>query len=300
MKIVSKDVSKVYKIKKGLFGSYDVNVIDGFNYCVDQGEIIGLVGEEGSGKSTIVKLLSGGIKPTSGDILVDGEVNYKKLKDASAVISDVKEIKLISDSSVYNNLFYFGKKHGVDELILEKNISIFKEIFELDKVINKKVSDLNNLDLIKVNLVISMIKNVSILFFDSALTDLTVVEKNNVLKMLKRLNKEYKTTIVVSSNDIVDVEKICKRMTILKKGKIVKDGAFSELKKELFNEKEVTIVFNKGANLPKGNFEVIEHGDYMLKIKIDFEKCDFASLINQFDVNTIVDINISNVGISEV
>ena len=80
----------------------------------------------------------------------------------------------------------------------------------------------------------------------------------------------------------------------------MKDGAFSELKKELFNEKEVTIVFNKGANLPKGNFEVIEHGDYMLKIKIDFEKCDFASLINQFDVNTIVDINISNVGISEL
>ena len=171
---------------------------------------------------------------------------------------------------------------------------------ELDKVINKKVSELNNLELVKVNITISMLKNTPVLFFDSALADLSVIETNVVLKMLKRLNKEYKTTIVVSSDNLGDIEKICKRVTVVSGGKIIKDDSFDNLKEDLFSKKEISITFNKSYVVPKGDFEVLENTDYLLKIKIDFKKCDFASLINQFDVNTIVDINISNISLSEL
>ena len=143
-----------------------------------------------------------------------------------------------------------------------------------------------------------MLKNTPALFFDSALSGLGVIEKNIVLKMLKRLNKEYKTTIVVSSDSLIDVEKICKRVTIIKNGKIVKDGMYEDLKTDICKDKEIKIVFNKSFVVPKGNFEILENSDYLLRIRIDFEKCDFASLINQFDINTIVDINVSNVSLA--
>ena len=149
--------------------------------------------------------------------------------------------------------------------------------------------------MIKVNITISMLKGVSVLCFDSSLSKLGAIERNVILKTLKRLNKEFKTTIVVSSGDLVDVEKICKRLTIIKDGEIIKDDSFEKVKDEFWNYKEVGIVFNKSYTTPKGEFEVLENNEYLLRIKIDFKKCDFATLINQFDINTIVDINISNV-----
>lgn len=294
MKISSENVSKVYKIKKGLFKTYDVSVIEKINYTIEQGEIIGILGEEGSGKSTFIKLFSGEVKPTSGVVLVDEEDNYKKLRNSCEIISDFDKRKLLFNETVYNNLVYFGNKYKLDSLNVEKNISVYKEIFELDKVINKKVSELNHLDLIKLNITISMLRNVSVLFFDCALSNLNVIEKNIVLKMLKRLNKEYKTTIVVSGYNLMDIEKICKRVTILSKGKIIKDDLYDNLKKELYGKKEIRIIFNKTFVSPKGEFEILENTDYLLRVKVDFNKCDFASLISQFDINTIVDINISN------
>jgi len=300
MEIVSRNVNKTYKIKKSLFKAYNIEVVKDFNYTIKQGEIIGLMGVARAGKSTIVNLLSGKIVPTSGKILVDNEENYKKLRDSCEIISDFKKRKLYSNESVYNNLLNFGAKFKMDPLMVEKNISVFRDVFELDKIINKKVCELNNLDLVKVNITISMLKNTPILFFDSALADLTVIETNFVLKMLKRLNKEYKTTIVVSSDDLGDIQKICKRVTVINDGKIIKDDSFDNLKDYLFGKKEISITFNKSYVTPKGEFEVLENNDYLLRIKIDFKKCDFASLINQFDVNTIVDINISNISLSEL
>lgn len=294
MEIISKNVGKVYKIKKGLFKTYEVDVVNGLNYTIKQGEIIGLLGAEASGKSTLIKLLSGNTLPSSGEVLIDGENDYKKLKNSCEIINDFSQKQLDLNETVYNNLVSFGNKNKLDSLDVEKNISTYREIFELEDSINKKISELNTLELIKVNLTRAMLKGVSVLFFDSSLAELGTIEKNVVLKLLKRLNKENKTTIVVGSNKLDDVEKICKRLTIINKGRVVKDGPFEELKKNLYNKKEIKITFNKTYSLPKGNFEVIEHDDYFLKIKINFEEFEFAKLINQFDINTIVDIGISN------
>jgi ABC-2 type transport system ATP-binding protein len=300
MEIISKGIGKVYKIKKGLFKTYDINVVDGFDYTIKQGEIIGILGVEGSGKSTIIKLLSGRDLPTTGEILVDGEIDYKTLRYNCEIISDFKTRSLLKNESVYNNFLHFGSKYKVDSLDVEKNISSFRDVFELGDIINKKISELNELELIKVNITISMLKSSPILFFDESLSGLNVIERNIVLKMLKRLNKEYKTTIVVSSNSLTDIEKICKRITLIKNGKIIRDGSFEKVKKEFFSNKEIRIVFNKSFNAPKGDFQILEQSDYFIRIKIDFEKFGFASLINQFDVMAISDITISNVSLAEL
>lgn len=295
MEIVIKDVKKTYRIKKNLFKSIEMDVVKNFNYSIKQGEIIGIMGLSGSGKSTIIKLLSGKELPSEGKVLVNGEEDYNTLRNSCEIITDLENKKLLKNESVYNNLVYFGKKYKLDSLDVEKSISTLREIFELDKIINKKIIEITPLELIKVNITISMLKGASVLFFDSSLSKLGAIERNIILKTLKRLNKEFKTTIVVSSGDLVDIEKICKRLTIIKDGEIIKDDSFEKVKDEFWNNKEVSIIFNKSYTIPKGDFEILENDEYLLRVKIDFKKCDFASLINQFDINTIVDINISNV-----
>lgn len=294
MEIVSENVKKTFKIKHGFFKVNKIEVVNNLNLSIKQGDILALMGHASSGKSTIVNLLSGRDIPTGGKIYVDGEVNYDKLKNNSEIISDFRSRKLFVNESVYNNLVHFGDKCKLDSFDIEKKIVELRDVLELDKVINKRVCELEELEKIKLNVAISMLKNPFILFFDNALVNFDVVTKNNVLKILKRLNKEYHTTIVVASVDLMDIEKICKRVVVVQKGVIVVDDEYAVVKNKYWCEKNVNIIFNKSYNVPKGNFDVIEMSDYCLKIKIDFNKCDFASLINQFDINTIVDISISS------
>lgn len=297
MQIISKNVSKTYKIKDGFFKCKKIDVIKDFNYELKQGEIVALMGKASSGKSTLVNLLSGRSLPTFGKIYIDEEVNSKKLKDNCEIITDLHKKKLNVNESVYNNLVSKGLKFKMNNFDIEKRIVDLRDTLELDRIINKKINELNELEKIKVNVAISMIRNPSFLFFDNALISLDSITKNTLLKILKRVNKEYRTTIVIASVDVMDIEKICKRISVIEDGKIKIDGGFEEVKKKHLNNKMVSVIFNKSFNLPKGDFEIVENSEYFLKIKIDFNKCDFATLINQFDINTIIDINISSISL---
>ena len=293
MKIISEHVNKTYIFKDKLFKKRKITAIEDFNYTIEQGEIIGLLGLDNSGKSTIVSLLSGSSIPTSGCILVDGKVNYKVLKNNSKILLNLTEKKGLSNDTVYNNLAHTGNKLKFDPLDAEKRITELRDILELDKSINVKTANLSALEIVKLNIAISIFSKPCIVFFDNALNSLDSITKSYTLKLLKRINKEFKTTIVIATNNINDIEKICKRVTILTNGKVLMDEKYEIVKEKYFNNKNVTVLFNKSFNIPKGDFEVLENNDYYLKVKIDFNKCDFATFINQFDINTIVDINIS-------
>lgn len=294
MKIVSSNVCKEYVVKKGLLKKEIIESIKDFNYCINQGEIIGIIGEDNSGKSTIVNLLSGEDSPTRGEILIDGINDIENLRKSSSIIRDVYSFKLMENESVYNNLVLLGKKFKMSPLDVEKRIVDLKELFELDFIINKKIKDISSLDRAKINVAVAMLKKPLILYFDSSISNIDIVEKNIVLKLLKRLNKEFKTTVVICSDTVMDVAKICKRITLIKDGKIVRDDSLEEIKKDPINKKEVSLVFNKTYNVPKGSYEIIYKDDYLLRIRCDAKDFDFAKLISQFDINSIIDINIKD------
>ncbi len=300
MDITCENVTKTYIVKEKLFKSKKINVIDDFTYKISQGDIIAILGITNSGKSTLIKLLSGKEMPTDGKILVDGKVNYSKLQNNSVVLDDFSKAKFLFNESVYNNLLHYGSKLKLNTNEVEKKIVELRDALEFDKIINKKIAEVSELDLIKLDIAINMLTSPSIIYFDEALNTLDIISKNSLLKLLKRINKEFKTTIVIASDNIIDVEKICKRVTILKNGKIIADNKYEIIKETLLSSKNVNVTFNKSFNIPKGNFEIIEYSDYYLKVKIDFRKCDFATFINQFDINTIIDINISPLSIESL
>ncbi len=298
MEIVVENVSKSIKIKKNFIKSEKIEIVKELNLVIRQGEIIALVGRPDSGKTTIINLLSGKTKPTSGNILVDGVVDDKRLRKESLVISDYFDYRLANNESVYNNLMIYGSKLRISSLDVEKRINEFKEVVGIDRVFSKKVASLDGLEKIKVNIAMMMLRNPEVIFLDDVFGNISLVEKNIVLKIFKRINKEFKTSIVVASSDIMDVEKICKRVCVVQDGSIVIDGDFEEIKEKYWQEKEIRIIFNKSYSIPKGDIEIVESSEYYLRIIINFNKCDFASFIKQFDINTIVDIYISSVPIS--
>lgn len=297
MKIVVDCVSKGYTLKEGLFKKRKISVLNGVTTHINQGEIIALMGEAKGGKSTLINLLSGRVRPDTGEVLIN-ELNDIDMLRKSCVLIDSFDDKLLVNESVYNNLIYYGKKLGMDELDVEKRIVDLKNVLDFEKIINCKVNELNEINLAKINLATYILDYPAFVFIDEKLDRLSVTSKMVILKDLKRLNKEFKTTIVIASEKIDDVDKICKRVIFVRDGDIVIDDDFEKVKEKYFLNKTVNITFNKSFNLPKGEFNVIENNDYSLVVEIDFNKCDFATLISQFDINTIVDISINTSSVS--
>lgn len=297
MELISRNISKTYDIKERMFKKRTLVVLDNVNFSIKQGEVVALIGKERSGKSTLVNVLSGRDSVSNGVVLIDNEEDNDRLVRSSVVIRDIYGCKLLSNETVFNNLVNVGHKLKLNNLDVEKRIVDLKNILGFEKVINQKVSELDKVNLAKVNLAVYLFNNISLLFIDGAFSELDVMVKTIILKDLKRINKELKTTIVIASNNVMDIEKICKRVIILKDGEVEEDLSFDIFKDKYLKNKLVSIIFNKSFNTPKGDFEIVESNEYSLSVKIDFGKCDFASLINQFDINTIVDISISTLGV---
>lgn len=299
MEINCKEVSKSYILKDGIFKKRRIQVLEDINLDIKQGEIVAIISETSGGKSTLINLLSGGSVPDSGVVLVDGINDSKTLNKNCSVIKSLNN-KLLINESVYNNLVYFGKKMNMSEFDIEKRIVDLKNVLDFEKNINSKVNQLNDISLAKVNLAVYLMNSPSFIFVDDVLSGLNPINKTTILKDLRRVNKEFKTTIIVASGDISDVEKICKRVIFLNGGRIVIDDNFETIKKEYLSHKIISITFNKSFNLPKGDFSIIENSEYFVMIELDFNKCDFATLINQFDINTIVDIEINSASIKSI
>ena len=299
MEINCIEVSKSYILKDGIFKKRRIQVLEDINLDIKQGEIVAIISETSGGKSTLINLLSGGSIPDSGVVLVDGINDSKTLNKNCSVIKSLNN-KLLINESVYNNLVYFGKKMNMSEFDIEKRIVDLKNVLDFEKNINSKVNQLNDISLAKANLAVYLMNSPSFIFVDDVLSRLNPINKMTILKDLRRVNKEFKTTIIVASGDISDVEKICKRVIFLNGGRIVIDDNFEAIKKEYLSHKIISITFNKSFNLPKGDFSIIENSEYFVMIELDFNKCDFATLINQFDINTIVDIEINSASIKSI
>jgi ABC-2 type transport system ATP-binding protein len=284
------DVSKVYH----RFGSKKEYMgIENANLTLQTGEIVGIIGLSSSGKSTLIELLSGMIKPSSGIINYNG-------KEISKVYDELG-VKLNKNLTVYDNMVYFGKKEKMSELDVENRMAQLRDIFTLNKYINTKASELNNANRVKAELAMLLLKSPRMLFIDDSFLFLNNLDRNEVLKCLKRLNKQERTIIVISGSNVSDVEKIVNRIIITDKNKIVYDDTIENFKNKYCTKKEFEIYLNKNVSISKiEGVEVIESSDYYFKLLFDNKEGMFANVINLFDVNNIVDLSVRNQPLSDL
>ena len=242
--ITVKKLSKVFKVKvkeKGLKGSLKsiikpkyniIKAVKNISFSVDKGEIIAFIGPNGAGKSTSIKMMTGILFPDNGtiDILgLDPSKDRKRLAYSIGCVFGQKE-QLWTHLTPYDNFKFFGAIYDIPESIVEKKIEELRELFELEEFINTPVRNLSLGQRIRCEIVASLIHEPKILFLDEPTIGLDPVVKEKIRTLIKRMNKEYKTTVVLTSHDISDIEKLCKRVIIVNKGQIVLDDTMDNLK----------------------------------------------------------------------
>ena len=310
-----KNLSKEFKVKikdKGLKGSLKsilkpkyktVKAVKNISFQVEKGEIIAFIGPNGAGKSTTIKMMTSILYPDKGSIKVldlNPVKDRKKLSYQIGTVFGQKE-QLWTHLTPYDNFKFFGAIYDIPETIVEKKIEEFKEIFELDEFITTPVRNLSLGQRIRCEIVASLIHEPKVLFLDEPTIGLDPVVKENIRTTIKRMNKEYKTTIFLTSHDVGDIEKLCKRVIIINNGTIVLDDTMENLKYHYLNKKIVEAKMKEKVNLnDEEGITILKDKGYNLKIEVDTTKRSVSDAIKLLNPDNIIDINISNIPLENI
>lgn len=313
--ITVENLVKNFKVKqkeKGLKGSLKsivkpkyniIKAVKNISFSVEKGEMIAFIGPNGAGKSTSIKMMTGILFPDSGkiDILgLDPSKDRKKLAYEIGCVFGQKE-QLWTHLTPYDNFKFFGAIYDIPENIVEKKIEEMRELFELDEFINTPVRNLSLGQRIRCEIVASLIHEPKILFLDEPTIGLDPVVKEKIRTLIKRMNKEYKTTVVLTSHDVSDIEKLCKRVIIVNKGQIVLDDTMDNLKYHYLNKKIIDAKMKEKVNIDEEDgINIIKDKDYNLKLEVDLKKKNISDAIKLLNPDNIIDINISNVPLEQI
>ena len=313
--ITVKNLSKSFKVKqkeKGLKGSLKslvkpkykiIKAVKNVSFSVEKGEMIAFIGPNGAGKSTSIKMMTGILFPDKGNIDVLGlnpVTDRKKLAYEIGCVFGQKE-QLWMHLTPYDNFKFFGAIYDIPSSRVEKKIEELKELFELDEFINTPVRNLSLGQRIRCEIVASLIHEPKVLFLDEPTIGLDPVVKENIRVLIKRMNKEFKTTVVLTSHDISDIEKLCKRVIIINNGNLVLDDSMENLKYHYLNKKLVEVKMKEKVNLDdEKGLTIVKDKDYNLKIEVDTKTRSVSDAIKLLNPDNIVDINISNIPLEQI
>ena len=310
-----KDLKKTFKVKqkeKGLKGSLksivkpihsEVEAVKDISFEVEEGEVIAFIGPNGAGKSTTIKMLTGILYPDNGSIKVLGIDPVKQRKRLAYEIGTVfgQKEQLWMHLTAYDNFKFFGAIYDISEKETEERIEELTKLFELEKFINTPVRNLSLGQRIRCEIAASLIHKPKVLFLDEPTIGLDPVVKESIRKLIKKMNKEYHTTVFLTSHDVSDIEKLCKRVIIINNGQIVLDDSMTNLKYHYLDKKivEVKVKENIDFTATKG-IKVLKEKENSLKLEIDTRETDLSNVLKLIDPENIVDINISNTPLEEI
>jgi len=310
-----KNLNKQFRIKekeKGIKGSLKsiikpkyktINAVNNISFSVEQGEVLAFIGPNGAGKSTTIKMLTGILYPTDGEITVNGFNPSKQRKQLSYKIGTVfgQKEQLWTHLTPYDNFKFFGAIYDIPNNVIEERIHELVNTFELESFINTPVRNLSLGQRIRCEIVSALIHKPDILFLDEPTIGLDPVVKENIRKLIKKMNKEYNTTIFLTSHDVGDIEKLCKRVIIVNHGEIIMDDSMNNLKYNYLNKKIIELKMKEKIKLEEADgITILKDKGTNLKIEIDSKKRTIADIIKMLDADKILDMNISNIPLEDI
>ena len=219
--------------------SFDgVKRIDSLSFHIPMGEIVGFIGANGAGKTTTMKMLAGILKPDSGLIRVAGTNPIRNRQENLKNIGFVNGIgtQLWRDMRLKDSYYLAKEIYKISKNDFENNMKYLSEKLDLNEILEFRVNELSLGQRMRAEAAYSLLHNPKVLYLDEATIGLDVVSKEKVINIIKEVNVEKKTTIFFASNNLSDIEKTCRRIIVIDKGKKIYEGKLSRLKKHYTHE----------------------------------------------------------------
>ena len=313
--IEAEALTKNFRVKrkeKGMRGSIravfhpqteEIRAVDRVSFGVEEGEVLAFIGPNGAGKSTTIKMLTGILYPDGGRVEVLGIDPVKKRKQLAYQIGTVfgQKEQLWTHLTPYDNFCFFGAIYDLSGREAERRIAELSEIFELSDFINTPVRNLSLGQRIRCEIVASLIHKPKVLFLDEPTIGLDPVVKENIRMLIKQMNRELHTTIFLTSHDIGDIEKLCRRIVIVNSGQIVMDDSMEHLKYHYLNKKVVEVKLQEETVLPPTQgITILKQKGSHVRFEVDTSVMKINDALRSIDAEHVEDINISNIPLENI
>ena len=253
--IVVEHLSKVFKVarhQRGFGGSIknllntkstEIKAVDQVSFMIGEGECVGYIGPNGAGKSTTIKMLTGLLVPSSGKIHVSGYVPWRERQKYVGNIGVVfgQRTTLWWDLPVIESFDLLQHIYKIPGDRYKANLDEFRALLDLDAFLNTPVRALSLGQRMRADLCAALLHSPKLLFLDEPTIGLDVVAKERIRQFIRSVNLERRTTILLTTHDLSDVEKLCDRTLIIDRGKILYDGSLDALQQR-FGGKRILVV----------------------------------------------------------
>ncbi len=275
------------------------------SFTIEPGELVGFLGPNGAGKTTTLKMLAGLLYPTSGSARVLSYIPWERqdgYRKQFALLLGQKN-QLWWDLPASESFDLNARIYGIPAEAMQRTISEMSELLRVQDKLNVSVRELSLGERAKMELIASLLHQPKVLFLDEPTIGLDVVSQKTVREFLREYNHKHKTTILLTSHYMADIQELCKRVVIIDKGTIFFDGSLSEVVDRFADSKLVTIRCEGTANCTGTELtkygEVVEQnpGTIQLKVKRDRVISVCKALLDELPVT---DIDIQEVPIEEV
>ena len=238
-------LSKQFVVRRGRLRRERVNVdaVKDISFRVERGELLGYLGPNGAGKSTTIKMLTGILVPSSGHVSVGGLDPSKQRIQLARRIGAMfgQRVQLWWDLPLIDSFELLRHIYKVPADRYRTSLARFREVLELDPFLHTPVRQLSLGQRIRGELTASMLHDPELLFLDEPTIGLDVVAKQRVRDFLIEINRERGVTVLLTTHDLGDIERLCKRLLVIDQGQLIWDGAIDDLK-ERYGAERLLIV----------------------------------------------------------
>jgi ABC-2 type transport system ATP-binding protein len=309
-------LTKVYQTsrkKPGLWGAIqglfsrdynEVRAVDNVSFSIEEGELVGFLGPNGAGKTTTLKMLSGILVPTGGTARVLGFTPWERKNEYRRQFALVmgQKNQLWWDLPAQESLYLNKEIYGVSDEDYHRVLDEMTSLLQVKRLLGVMVRELSLGERMKMELIAALLHRPRVLLLDEPTIGLDVVAQKNIRDFIRDYNRRTKTTILLTSHYMNDIEALCDRVVVINRGHKVFDGRLAEVVEEFSASKRVTLTFD-GGQLTKQDLEpfgeVVEFESHKAVLQVprgDITRIS-AEILGRWEMN---DINIEEVPIEEV
>ena len=222
-----------------------VRAVDGVSFAIQPGELVGYLGPNGAGKSTTMKMLTGLLVPTAGELRVNGFVPWQDRKQYVARIGAVfgQRTTLWWDLPVIESFDLLQHIYRIPAGRYQQNLAEFTTMLEMAPFLHTPVRSLSLGQRMRADICAALLHDPPILFLDEPTIGLDVVAKERIRQFIQHINAERQTTVILTTHDLGDVEKLCKRVMIIDTGRLLFDGSLETIKQRFGGQRELVVDF---------------------------------------------------------
>ncbi|HIH11494.1 TPA: ATP-binding cassette domain-containing protein [Candidatus Woesearchaeota archaeon] len=312
------NLSKRFKIKqkgKGVSGSIKsffapeyklVTAVNNISFSVKQGEIVGFIGPNGAGKSTAIKMMTGILYPDQGSISVLGYDPQQQRQELAYHIGTVfgQKPQLWYHLPPIDSFNLFAAIYDLPKSEYEKRLNLLVRLFEVEDILQQPVRKLSLGQRMRCEMMASLLHKPKIIFLDEPTIGMDILVRKKIRELIKELNEKEKTTIILTSHDLEDVEQVCERIVIINNGKIIYDGPTVKLREQYLHWKRIKIIFAKKTNELKLGLRyctVLNKGNDEFEINVDTRHERVQKVIERImSLQAVEDITIIDPPIEEI